>query len=361
MYYPIHPELAFAPNLYTGVPADSLQRGQNFEFALAYVNPSSVPSDSVRLSYRVEDANGLSRLSGSQTLAPLAAFSVDTLTLSLPTISLSGANRLLLELNPGNGQSEQYSFNNSADYTFVVRGDQLNPQMDVTFDGRRIMNRELVSAKPEIVMLLQDDNQFLALDDTSSFTIYLRHPDGQESLINFDQNHRLQFTPAKLPDNKARVVYTPELTQDGIYQLRISARDKSGNELGQQDYAIEFEVINRSTVSYLLNYPNPFSTSTRFVFTLTGSRVPDQIQIQIMTITGRVVKHIDQFELGPIHIGKNMTEYAWDGKDDYGDQLANGVYLYRVKMKIDGSNIERRSSVIDQYFKEDFGKMYLLR
>jgi len=361
IFYQIYPELAFAPNVYYSVASDTLQRGQDFQFELAYINPTNEATDSILISYRVQDASGQLRMSQSVRMAPLAAFQHDTFKVSIPTSSLSGFHRLFLELNPANDQEEQYGFNNVADYNFIVKGDLLNPLMDVTFDGRRIMNRELVSAKPEIVMQLQDDNQFLALDDTSSFTIYLRRPNGQEELVNFSENSRISFTPASLPENKARVVFNPELSVDGIYQLRVSARDKSGNELGQQDYAIEFEVINRSTVSYLLNYPNPFSTSTRFVFTLTGSEVPDQIQIQIMTITGKVVKHIDQFELGSIHIGKNITDYAWDGKDDYGDQLANGVYLYRVKMKINGNSIEHRNTAVDKYFTEDFGKMYLLR
>ena len=50
------------------------------------------------------------------------------------------------------------------------------------------------------------------------------------------------------------------------------------------DYRIGFEVINKSTITNLMNYPNPFSTSTRFVFVLTGSKVPDNMQIQIMTV-----------------------------------------------------------------------------
>jgi len=56
-----------------------------------------------------------------------------------------------------------------------------------------------------------------------------------------------------------------------------------------------------------------------------------------------------------------MTEFAWDGKDEFGDQLANGVYLYRVKMKLNGTNIDRRESSVDKSFVRNFGKMYLLR
>ena len=110
-----------------------------------------------------------------------------------------------------------------------------------------------------------------------------------------------------------------------------------------------------------MNYPNPFTTSTQFVFTLTGAVIPYVFTIQIMTVTGKVVREITKAELGNIHIGRNITDYTWDGTDEYGDRLANGVYMYRVIMKIDGESIERRASGADQYFTKDFGKMYLFR
>ena len=83
-------------------------------------------------------------------------------------------------------------------------------------------------------------------------------------------------------------------------------------------------------ISNLLNYPNPFTTSTAFVFTLTGSEIPGNLKIQILTVTGKIVREITKDELGPIRIGRNITEFKWDGTDQYGQRLANGVYLYRV-------------------------------
>ena len=50
-----------------------------------------------------------------------------------------------------------------------------------------------------------------------------------------------------------------------------------------------------------------------------------------------------------------------DGKDQYGDRLANGVYLYRVITKLHGEDIENRETAADQYFKKGWGKMYLMR
>ena len=141
----------------------------------------------------------------------------------------------------------------------------------------------------------------------------------------------------------------------------MQGTDRSGNLSGDYEYKVEFEVIHESTITNMMNYPNPFSTSTRFVFTLTGSQEPDDILIRIMTVSGRVVREITEDQLGPIQIGRNITEYAWDGTDEFGDPLANGVYLYTVQVKINGEDIKHRESGADQYFKKSFGKMYLLR
>ena len=106
---------------------------------------------------------------------------------------------------------------------------------------------------------------------------------------------------------------------------------------------------------------NPFSTSVKFIFTLTGNEIPDEILIRIFTVSGRVVREITQDELGPLKIGNNATDYAWDGHDEFGDQLANGVYLYKVYIRKDGQQIELRDSAGDRGFKNGYGKMYLLR
>ena len=124
-------------------------------------------------------------------------------------------------------------------------------------------------------------------------------------------------------------------------------------------------------ISNLLNYPNPFSTSTAFVFTITGSDVPQEFKIQILTVTGKIVKEISKAELGPIRIGTNITEYKWDGTDMFGQKLANGVYLYRVISSLDGNRMEQfklndgfnqgNADVMDQFFKKGYGKMVILR
>jgi flagellar hook assembly protein FlgD len=119
----------------------------------------------------------------------------------------------------------------------------------------------------------------------------------------------------------------------------------------------------------MFNYPNPFTTSTAFVFTVTGSDIPQNIRIQIMTITGKIVKEITRQELGNIHIGRNITDYKWDGTDQYGQKLANGIYLYRVITNLNGASLDKFNTTdasgdridTDKYFNKGYGKMYLMR
>jgi flagellar hook assembly protein FlgD len=97
------------------------------------------------------------------------------------------------------------------------------------------------------------------------------------------------------------------------------------------------------------------------VFTLTGYEIPTYFKVQIYNATGKVVKEITQDELGPIVIGRNMTQYAWDGTDEYGDALGNGVYFYRIVSTINDEKIEHREESYDKFFKKGFGKMLLIR
>ena len=122
-----------------------------------------------------------------------------------------------------------------------------------------------------------------------------------------------------------------------------------------------FEVIAEKTISNVLNYPNPFSTATHFVYTLTGE-APSYFSIQIMTVAGRIVKEIQQEELGSLYVGTHQTEYAWDGTDAYGDQLANGVYFYRIVAKdAAGVDYESFENGTDGFFRKGIGKMVILR
>jgi hypothetical protein len=276
-------------------------------------------------------------------------------------------NNLYVEVNPDFDQPEQFHFNNFFYRTFTVRADTLNPLLDVTFDNVHILNHDIVSSKPNILIKLKDEAKWYPLNDPSSMKIQVRYPDGSLHPFNFNTD-TLQFTPAgtQMPvsNNTATAVFKPYFPEDGEYQLIVTGKDMSQNSAGPMEYRVAFEVINKPMISNMMNYPNPFTTSTAFVFTLTGSEVPQNIRIQVLTVTGKVVREITKDELGPLHIGRNITEFKWDGTDQYGQKLANGVYLYRVITNLNGKSLDKYTSKddnTDKYFNKGYGKMYLMR
>jgi Peptidase family C25 len=361
------PEAAINPIRAFEFSANQVQEGDKINFKVAIENLSNLNMDSMLVRFWFVDKNRIIHELKTQRYKKLAAHDTLIASVSFSTLGYDGTNTLWMEANPyKNGtttydQLEQFHFNNFVQKEFVANKDKANPLLDVTFDGVHILDGDLVSAKPAISIQLKDESKYLALDNENLFKVFIRYPDqNADVLIPFDGTI-LRFVPASLPDNRCKVEYSPSLPQDGKYELIVQAKDKSNNRSGEIDYRISFEVINASTITEVMNYPNPFSNSTRFVFTLTGSEIPQNFRIQIMTITGKVVREIFQDELGPLHIGRNITQYAWDGKDNFGDQLANGVYFYRTVTKLNGENIERRETQADNYFKKGWGKMYLMR
>jgi flagellar hook assembly protein FlgD len=330
--------------------------------------------DSLLVQYWVEDINRVKHPISYPRQGPLTANDTLRDTVQFSTQNMAGLNSLWMEVNPYvNGSSyitdqpEQFHFNNLLQIPFLVKGDDVHPILDVTFDGNHILNGDIVSPESEILITLKDDNPYLIMDDisdTTLFGIYVTDPSGVQRRIPFldgSGNVVMQWIPADAQNKKFKIIYPSLFEQNGVYTLFVQGTDRSGNVSGDIEYRISFEIVRESSITYMMNYPNPFSTSTRFIFTLTGSEVPDDMIIQIMTVTGRVVREITEEEIGPITIGRNITEFAWDGTDEFGDPLANGVYLYRVKAKINGEDIKHSESGADSHFKKEFGKMYLMR
>lgn len=337
-----------------------LEQGDSMRVKLTFRNVSKATFDSVPLYIRVLDANRVAKYEYQTVLGKLNADEKIQVNHQVSTYNLSGQHSLEVYFNDG-PQPELTKVNNYLFKSFKVNADVINPVLDVTFDGYRIINGDFVSTKPIIRITSKDDSRFKLQNDTSSFVLFLRKPNQTDyDRITLTDN-QVRFIPASGPENKATLEYKPELNADGLYSLKVLSKDASGNLAGSDFYEIDFNVLGKSTITNFFPYPNPATTNVRFVFTLTGSAPPDQLLIRIMTISGKVVKEINKDEFGPIKIGQNMSEFAWDGTDNYGDRLANGVYLYQVFTRINGSNIEKRQTQADQYFLENVGKIYLMK
>jgi hypothetical protein len=368
LYDPV-PEGALAPNILYNFK-DTVSLGQIDSLVIAFKNVSEVPfADSILVHLTVFDANNIANNIPVKKLKALNAGDTAVITANIATANLGGSNNLYLDVNPDNDQPEQTHFNNFLYKNFATAVDVYKPTLDVTFDGVHILNNDIVAARPHVLIRMKDESGYLLLDDTSLITVQLRYPDGTLRQFYFNTDTLIFTPPASGANNVASVDFTPYLTDDGTYQLIVHGKDKTGNTAGNVDYMVSFVVYNKPMITNMFNYPNPFTTSTAFVFTITGSEVPQNIRIQILTITGKIVREITMQELGPLHIGRNITDYKWNGTDQYGQKLANGVYLYRVLTNLNGKSLDKFPTYsqdgfevnTDKYFTKGYGKMYLMR
>ena len=340
-----------------------IQEGENKSVRFKFENISNVSfKDSIVVEANFYNQESHQTKALTSSIKPLAAGESEVFEIDLPSKGLAGTNDFQLFVNPRILPEQSYG-NNMIYFKdfYQVQEDHINPVVDVTFDGQHILDGDIISPSPLIEVLMKDENKFLHKEDTAGIQLLIKQNcDGCSfKKINFN-DQGINWKSAS-NDKDFTITYQPEPLENGTYTLQVQGSDASGNLAGIEPYQVNFEVVNESAITNFYPYPNPFSSSTRFVFTLTGTQIPEDIKIQIMTISGKIVREIIGDELGPIKIGHNISTYAWDGKDEFGDQLANGVYFYKVEVESGGELLDKRASGGDRGFKDNIGKLYLLR
>jgi len=346
---------------------DLLERGEKLKLKYSIENISDKDMTPVLVDYMNAYGNN-TRVSEDERYATLPAGASIDIDYEFDTSCncAYGKNSMLIDVNPRNDQIEQYHFNNIAVVQYEVNRDTANPYLDVTFDGIHIIDGDQIAETPSILITLTDENDFLALDDPEDFKIVLQEP-GIDTLTEFTSTSpEIQFYPANSNDldnnNRAVIEFNPALKL-GEHTMIVQGKDKSSNNAGTNDYKVSFKVTDEDIITQIINYPNPFSTRTEFVANIVGD-LPDQVLIQIFSTNGRVIKEIQSTpsSMG-VSEGNNYYRIAeWDGRDDYGDPVGNGLYYYKVTMKRNGEVINPvDAEKYDEYFYNGLGKLYIVR
>jgi hypothetical protein len=115
----------------------------------------------------------------------------------------------------------------------------------------------------------------------------------------------------------------------GDHTITVRAWDVNNNSTEQE---LTFRVVSEEKfeLRHVLNYPNPFTTHTDFYFEHNQPGGTFDIQVNIYTISGKLVKTLYDTQYME---GNRCRAISWDGLDDFGDKLAKGTYMYRVRVK----------------------------
>ena len=121
--------------------------------------------------------------------------------------------------------------------------------------------------------------------------------------------------------------------EPGLHTISFKAWDVYNNSASSELQFVVYDQNESLVIDNVLNYPNPFVNYTEFWFNHNSSEVLD-VSVQIFTVSGKLVKTINGQTSGGI---KNTTsvsrDITWDGKDDFGDKIAKGVYVYKLTVR----------------------------
>lgn len=156
------------------------------------------------------------------------------------------------------------------------------------------------------------------------------------------------FYEADVDDfTRGNVRYPLQSLSPGRHHLYMKAYDVANNSAEAETEFVVAESANLA-LDHVLNYPNPFTTYTEFHFEHNRPAEPLEVQVQIFTVSGKLVKTLNANVTSD---GFRVVPVTWDGLDEYGDEIGRGVYVYRVKVR----------SMIDNSSDEKYEKLVILR
>lgn len=121
--------------------------------------------------------------------------------------------------------------------------------------------------------------------------------------------------------------------EPGLHTLTLKAWDVYNNSSTSEIQFIVFDENQELVINNVLNYPNPFVNYTEFWFNHNSSE-PLDVSIQIFTVSGKLVRTLNGQTSGGIKATSSLSkDIVWDGRDDFGEKIGKGVYIYKLTVK----------------------------
>jgi hypothetical protein len=211
------------------------------------------------------------------------------------------------------------------------------PQIRLYMDDESFTSGSTTSQNPKMIAVLTDDQGISvssAPGQQIEATMNRKEPQVlNEYYISKENNFR-----------EGKVEYPYQNLSPGNYSLKLRARDTHNNP---GEATIEFVVANdeKLVLNNIFNYPNPFSDFTSFQFDHNQAGKDLDVKVEVFTVSGRLIKTL----IGYFPASKTrVSDLNWNARDEFGDKLAKGVYIYKLSVRT------------SQEKKEEFQKLVIL-
>ncbi len=333
VYHKEIPELIYDTPELLSFSKSKLYVGESLSFSASIKNITRSDMDSILVKYSIIDENN-NNVFNYQRNEELPAQNTNEINFMRSTDDMSSGNyQFIVELNPDNDQIEQEHYDNFCIIPFEVLGDRINPVLDVSFDGKHIINGETVSKTPTIEIILSDPDATLALDDVTDFQIALFHPDGSRETVDLLTDSRIDFFPGSAGSNMARLIFTPNL-EPGEYSFVAQAKDRSGNFSGSLEYSVVFNISDINSIGEILLFPNPsINNDINILIPLTGNDIPEALEFTVFTaLEQKKLLTVNTKDYGlTLGAGVNVITIS---QSTIQAMLPAGVYYYTIDLPV---------------------------
>jgi hypothetical protein len=235
-----------------------------------------------------------------------------------------------------NGYSDDIvvgGYNNEAPF------DDRGPEISLFINTRNFVSGGITDQDPKILADISDESGIntvgngighditAVLDDRTSEPLILN--DYYVTDLNTFTSGTLGYPLSKLAE--------------GAHHLVLKVWDVYNNS---SEAGIDFVVVSSSEFAYehLYNYPNPMRDHTTFSFETNQVYENLEVEIQIFTIYGRLIK---TFRRSLYTSGYRIEPITWDGTTDAGSKVDSGTYVYRVLVtSADGNTHQQTSKLV---------------
>lgn len=207
--------------------------------------------------------------------------------------------------------------------------DNIGPRVRLYMNDESFISGGITNASPIFLAFLEDENGINTASGIGHDIVAIL--DGDENnpylLNDYYETELNNYT-------KGKVRFPFRDLAPGLHTITFRAWDVYNNPVTAE---IQFIVVGDETISLtnVLNYPNPFVSYTQFWFSHNRPFEPLDVQVQVFTITGKIVKTINQVINTEGFLSREIT---WDGRDDFGDKIGKGVYVYKLTVKSNLTN-----------------------
>lgn len=242
--------------------------------------------------------------------------------------------------NFGTGRLSFYAQNGAEDasgyYDSLIIGgvstssisDNAGPEIKLYLNDEKFVFGGITDTDPKIFALVNDSNGINTVGNGIGHDITAILDNDIENSYVLNDYYESDI------DNyqKGKIIYSLNKLSEGRHNLKLKVWDIYNNS--SESYT-EFIVASSSEIAlaHVLNYPNPFTTHTSFFFEHNQACNDLDVQVQIYTVSGKLIKTLQKHLLCE---GYRSDSIEWDGKDDFGDRIGKGVYVYRLKVNASG-------------------------